>query len=266
MTAAATNGRLRTPRVIEALALGDEPAGLNDALLAFAADAPKLTTNADGQARGGTYRYANLDGVLDDVAPLLVKHGLVWKVRPTIADGQPAARYSMTHVPSGEVDEDLMPLPGATTPQTLGSALTYMRRYALVAYLNLAPGDDDDGASASTGRPPVDRYAPNRGRDWVADSSPGRLNAAPSTAAVNQPTARPATGSERPASAKQRALIEARARDADLTPDELANVLKKAGGEETVIWQDGAAARWSRRALDRLPARLVDDVLEGIAR
>lgn len=37
--------------------------------------------------------------------------------------------------------------------QGLGSAVTYARRYGLMAIINLAPGDDDDG-NAATGRPP----------------------------------------------------------------------------------------------------------------
>jgi hypothetical protein len=232
------------PRVVSE----PEPAGLNDALLAFAAEAPKLHKDATGQVQNRTYGYATLDGVLDDVAPLLVKHALVWKVKATIADGQPAARWSMTHVPSGESDEDVMPLLGAVSPQTLGSALTYMRRYALVAYLNLAPGEDDDGAAAS---------APSSNRALEQRSS-----ARPP--AVSQPTARPAEPSQLPASAKQRALIEARARAADLTAPEFANVIKAAAGEPQTAWDPAAAQRWVWRALDRLPARLVDAVLAGI--
>ena len=245
-------------------------AGLADALLAFAAQAPKLRRDANGQVQSRTYRYATLDSVLDDVAPLLVSHGLVWTAKAILADGQPAATYRMTHVASGEFDEWTGPLPCVEPgPQNLGSAITYMRRYELVAYLNLAPGEDDDGAAASAGR------------DWVADSSPNRLNAAPvdkyaqaaaaharldeQRPAAPQPTAAPPKGSDRPATAKQRTMIEARARAADLTSGELANILKVAGGEPTAIWEPGAAERWSQRALDRLPARLVDAVLEGIA-
>lgn len=258
MSATTLNGRARAPRV-EAV---PEPRelGLADALLAFAAEAPKLTRNADGQIHNRTYRYATLDAVLDDVAPLLVKHELVFTAKPAIAeDGSPAALYRMTHVPSGESDEWTGPLPCVEPgPQNLGSAITYMRRYTLVAYLNLAPGDDDDGLAASTGRPPVDRYGEIPPIDDRAhDPAP------PSTAAV-QPVAAAAKPSERPATAKQRAMVGARAKAADLTPEELANVLKVAGGEEAVLWQDGAAERWVGRALDRLPARLVDAVLAGI--
>ena len=35
------------------------------------------------------------------------------------------------------------------TPQTIGSAITYMRRYSLAAIVGVAPEDDDDGNAAS---------------------------------------------------------------------------------------------------------------------
>jgi hypothetical protein len=260
MSATTINGRApRAPR-IESVPDVREP-GLADALLAFAAQAPKLRRNATGQIQHRTYGYTTLDGVLDDVVPLMVELGLVFTAKPAIAEGgEPAALYKMTHVPSGESDEWTGPLPCVDPgPQNLGSAITYMRRYTLVAYLNLAPGEDDDGLAASTGRPPVDRYASNGDQnDHHFDQ---RIDQKVDTA---QPVAAPPKPSGRPATAKQRSMIRARAQAVDLTDDELANVLKVAGGEEATTWQDGAAKRWSDRALDRLPARLVDAVLDGI--
>jgi hypothetical protein len=41
-------------------------------------------------------------------------------------------------------------LPEHPTSQTLGSAITYARRYALTAVLNLVADEDDDGHSASS--------------------------------------------------------------------------------------------------------------------
>ncbi len=243
-TAEKTNGRARAPRVVPAPPETQPQKGspLMAAILAVQAEAPKLGPNADGQAGGRTYRYVTLDAVVDAVLPLLVKHELAWTTFPTSDEhGQPALRYRITHLPSGEAEEDVMALMCVKAdPQGQGSALTYARRYALVAVLNLTTGDDDDGgrASGATG-----------------------YGVAP---APVQPTARPAVPSDRPATAKQRSLIEARARAAELSAEQLANVLKLAAGEEPTAWQDGAAERWLKRALDRLPARLVDAALAGI--
>lgn len=55
-------------------------------------------------------------------------------------------------------DKEKNPILGIT-PQALGSAITYQRRYAVAAILSLCIDDDDDGNAASaTGRKPEDRY------------------------------------------------------------------------------------------------------------
>jgi hypothetical protein len=247
-----TNGRAaRVARIAASAGTG----GLQQALQDFAAEAPKLRTNADGQIQNRIYRYVTLDGLLDDIAPLLLKHELLWVTKPTTDEhGQPALRYTITHVPSGESDEDVLPLLGATDSQAFGSAITYARRYALVAYLNLAPGEDDDGAAASL-RAPVDRYA-------EAEAA-----AAESGSTVPQPTAKPAKASERPVTANQREkLLKPRARKAGLTAGQFANVILVAKGEAPRQWSSGEHASQALDfELDRLPARLKDAVLEGIA-
>lgn len=259
-TAPRVNGHSRSrtapPRAVPV----PEPTGprsLDEALFAFQKQAPKLARDAEGQVQNRSYRYVTLDALLDAIVPLLIEHELVWRTWPTSDNqGQPALRYRMTHVPSGDFDEEVMPLMCAKPdPQGQGSALTYARRYALLAYLNLAPGDDDDGLAASTGRPPVDRYA---------DVQVPTLDSPEHNPAPPRPVAAAAKPSERPATAKQRSLIWARAQAIELTAEELANILKVAGGEEATTWQPGAAERWSKRALERLPARLVDVVLAAI--
>jgi hypothetical protein len=43
----------------------------------------------------------------------------------------------------------VMPIGDKLTPQAIGSAITYARRYALSAIVGIAPDDDDDGNAAS---------------------------------------------------------------------------------------------------------------------
>jgi hypothetical protein len=247
-TAQKSNGHARAPRALAPAEL--KPAGgLMEALLAVQAAAPKLRRDATAQVNSPkgsyAYRYVTLGSLMQDVGPLLSEHGLVWLTLPTFAqDGSPALTYRLTHVASGEALEDTMALCCVRPdPQGQGSALTYARRYSLTAILNLVADEDDDGARASG----ATAYG-------VAPAQP-----------VAQPTAAPAKASERPATVKQRNLIELRAREAELTEAELANVLKVAGGDQAILWKPGAAQRWIARAMDRLPARLVDAVLAGIA-
>ena len=52
-----------------------------------------------------------------------------------------------------------------STPQQMGSALTYARRYALFALVGIA-GDDDDGNAASTAQTPAPKAVAKQGQDW----------------------------------------------------------------------------------------------------
>lgn len=77
-----------------------------------------------------TYNYADLADISAAVLPLLSKVGLAWTTRPTVEDGKFVMRYQLRHV-SGEMLEGTYPLPAASRPQEIGSAITYARRYAL---------------------------------------------------------------------------------------------------------------------------------------
>lgn len=98
------------------------------------------------------YQYADLNDVQGAIFPLLADYELTWTTAPTLTPHGFALHYSLRHA-SGEAIEGDYHLP-AGTPQEIGSAITYARRYALCAVTGLAPGgDDDDGAAAS--RPPA---------------------------------------------------------------------------------------------------------------
>lgn len=156
MSASAATGNGRPPRI--AIAAEAAPRNLAEALLAFHVRAPKLRRNATGEIEGRQFGYTSIDALLDDVEPILVDLDLLWTAKVTIHDGQAAALYEMKHVPSAESEEWIGPLPCVGPgPQNLGSAITYMRRYTLQAYLNLA-AEDDGGATASPGLP-QDKYA-----------------------------------------------------------------------------------------------------------
>jgi hypothetical protein len=122
---------------------------LLEALLAVQAEAPPLKKDATNPAFRS--KYTPLDTVVETIGPILNKHGLTWRTFPTTNEhGQPALRYRLQHVASGEMDEDVMPLLlGKEDSQGLGSAITYSRRYSLCAVLNLVADDDDDGHRAS---------------------------------------------------------------------------------------------------------------------
>jgi hypothetical protein len=120
---------------------------LASALLAVQRDAPSL--QRDGINPHFKSKYVSLDSLMSQVLPVLNKHDLVLLQQPTVHEGQPALRTRILHAPSGEAEEDTMLLVlGKQDPQGQGSALTYARRYALMAMLGLVADEDDDANAA----------------------------------------------------------------------------------------------------------------------
>ncbi|MEB3277044.1 MAG: ERF family protein [Cyanobacteriota bacterium] len=128
------------------------------ALAAFHADVGKIVKGSKAQYG----LYADLATVLSTVTPALAAQGLV--VTQTFQPwdgGYTILRTTLAHS-SGEtiISEVLMPREdNARNPlHSFGAACTYLRRYALLAILNLA-AEDDDGESFGSGYKPASRSA-----------------------------------------------------------------------------------------------------------
>lgn len=129
------------------------PESLAAALAEFQANLPPISKDAaaimpgkDGKKPWG-YKYADLADVSHVVLPAIGKLGLSFTARPTLSDGKLILAYSLKHV-SGEHEDGEWPL-GGGTPQQLGSAITYGRRYCLLAVTGAWPAElDDDGEAA----------------------------------------------------------------------------------------------------------------------
>ena len=98
-------------------------------------------------------RYATLASVWDAIRGPLSRNGLsVSQVleTPDASPGLVAMRTILLHT-SGQwiASRYVMPIADKLTPQAVGSAITYARRYALSAIVGIAPDDDDDGNAAS---------------------------------------------------------------------------------------------------------------------
>ena len=126
---------------------------LAKALLAFQKNAPRI--QKDSINPHFRSRFPSLHGLMDVVLPELNAQGVLLMQLPTVVDGLGSAlRTVLTHAETGESVEDIMLLNAAKDdPQGQGSALTYARRYALMAALGLVADEDDDGnASSGAGR------------------------------------------------------------------------------------------------------------------
>jgi hypothetical protein len=100
-------------------------------------------------------RYADLESVWDACREPLTKNGLsVTQLPIQTGDGRTVLRTMLIHV-SGQYLTSELPLnPVKNDPQGLGSALSYMRRYALAAMVGVVQ-TDDDGNEASTPAEPA---------------------------------------------------------------------------------------------------------------
>lgn len=94
-------------------------------------------------------RYADLAEVLETARGTLAKHGLALVQSAESAEKGAVRITTMLTHKSGEWLRSTLDMPVAqNTPQAVGSAVTYGRRYAAMAMLGLA-ADDDDGEAAT---------------------------------------------------------------------------------------------------------------------
>ena len=111
-------------------------------LAAFQQEVPVIHKATQGYG----YSYADLPAIFDVINPLLKKHGLGF-TQPIMGD---TIKTIIFHVESGEVLESLTEIPknvalkGMNDFQVLGSAITYIRRYALSSMLGLVTDKDTD--------------------------------------------------------------------------------------------------------------------------
>ena len=131
-----------------------EEATLSSALARAQAEMSNPTKNAvNGHFRS---QYADLAACRDAVLPVLARHGIALvQMAETTEDGRSVTlRTTLLHG-SERLDCGTLrlPLAGQNLSHALGSALTYMRRYALCAVAGVAADDDDDGNRYSPPRP-----------------------------------------------------------------------------------------------------------------
>jgi hypothetical protein len=92
--------------------------------------------------------YADLNALIEAVEPILLEKGLML-LQPIIEN---KVFSKIIDAESGECVESYIDLPLSVTPQAMGSAITYYRRYTLQSLLSLQ-AVDDDGQAASQPAP-----------------------------------------------------------------------------------------------------------------
>ena len=126
-------------------------AKLAKSLVLFNSEVNKIAKDADNPFFKNN--YATLDTIIDEIRPILSKHGLSIMQIPS-GDGQNVTLKTLLLHESGEwlESDELTMKPVKNDPQAVGSCITYARRYSLAAFLSLNTGEDDDGNGATYGK------------------------------------------------------------------------------------------------------------------
>lgn len=139
--------------------MSESLANLSAALVAASAEMPAVAFDATNPFLHN--RFASLGSVIATARPILARHGLaVMQFACSDTTGNVGVRTRLLHI-SGEYVEETVYLPlheekGKSKAQVAGSIITYLRRYAQSALLNLYADEDTDGnapAGDSTHRP-----------------------------------------------------------------------------------------------------------------
>lgn len=91
-------------------------------------------------------KYADLSSIIETIKEPLAKQGLAYTQFPI---GEFGVTTILMHESGEWIEETFSLRPVDLKPQSVGSAITYARRYALGAILGIATEEDDDGNKAS---------------------------------------------------------------------------------------------------------------------
>ena len=125
-----------------------EQQSLFKSLAAFQQEVPVIHK----ETKGYGYSYADLPTIFDKINPLLQKHNLGF-TQPIMGN---CVKTIIFQTETGETIESLTEIPqgvqlkGMNDFQVLGSAITYIRRYALSSILGLVTDKDTDAAGEQT--------------------------------------------------------------------------------------------------------------------
>lgn len=127
---------------------------LATALAQAQADFEHALRTRDGQSGNQTYSYADLATVIDVCRPAMTSNGLSLMQRsmPLLPEDAPGVRIqTLVLHKSGEWISDASTyVPAAGDAKSIGSAMTYARRYSLITMMGIATDadGDDDGTAA----------------------------------------------------------------------------------------------------------------------
>ena len=110
--------------------------------------------NVAKNKKGYGYTYADLGSILEYIKPILSKHNfciyqLVGSTHHEKGEYLVNIKTTLQHIGDRQISNTFAipptPVKGANILQSIGASITYARRYAISAILNIATEDDPDG-------------------------------------------------------------------------------------------------------------------------
>lgn len=135
---------------------------------------------ADETADTGQYRYkyATLAGIMRAVRPILAKHRLAVTQQVAGQDGDYLTlSTALVHTTGATWESGFIRAKQPAAPQQIGSLVSYLRRYQLVALLGLAIEDDDARSAQPPPRAVVTRPARSQPAATLSDPARRRIMA-----------------------------------------------------------------------------------------
>lgn len=129
---------------------------ISKALVAFQSEVETIKKSAKNPFFKS--KYASLADILNVIREPLAKNGLAFAQFPT---GNSELETIIMHESGEFISSSCQMQPAKNDPQAIGSAITYMRRYALGAILGLNIEGDDDGNAASGKTTDTPAYKPS---------------------------------------------------------------------------------------------------------
>ena len=165
-------------------------------------------------------KYADLASVMAACMPALNRHGIA-VIQPICdEEGKRYVKTVLAHESGETLDCRVELIVGKNDMQGYGSAVTYARRYGLMAMAGIAPDDDDGNAAAKSAPMIEDRPKPPTAVD-VACQSISNASSLDQLSAIWKDLPRSVQGEARVIAAKDKSKANLSAPQNDLGGDEI---------------------------------------------
>jgi len=119
-------------------------------------------TAVSRSSEGYNYKFADLASCWDSVREPMADAGLALIQTTYVTEqGENVLVTTLLHTSGEWISGELLVRPVKADPQSLGSSLSYARRYGMMGILGIS-ASDDDGAAASAGKPAPSKPEPSK--------------------------------------------------------------------------------------------------------